>query len=416
VVRELPGGRAVLFTAMLGQSIQSIDVVSLHDGSRKTLVRGGTYGRYLESGHLVYVDRGTLFAVPFDVDHLEIRGTPAPVLNTVAYSPGFGFAQFDVARDGTLVYERTGGSGLTTIAWLHASDEPTTLLNEPAQYQWPRLSPDGRQLAFSLLEGSDFDIWTYDIASRTKTRLTATEADEAVPAWTPDGEFILYQSRAGMFWQRADGAGEPELLLPGVRVPWSFTADSRRLAYHEMSAETGFDLWTVPIEAGPDGLRAGRPELFRSTAVFETYPTFSPDGRWIAYGSNESGVWDVYVRAFPDDDHQVRVSSHGGRIPAWSKGTSELFYETNDHRLMVASYSVQDGVFNAEPARVWSTTQLADTGVLANFDLAPDGKSVVALLSHGAAEQQPARDHVTLLLNFFDELRRVHAAARVDAD
>ena len=142
----------------------------------------------------------------------------------------------------------------------------------------------------------------------------------------------------------------------------------------------------------------GRAHAFYGTNVYETYPRFSPDDRWIAYGSNSSGIWEVYVRAFPDDGHEVRVSTHGGRIPAWARGGGELLYATNDHRLMVASYAVANSRFVPSPPRSWSPVVLADTSVLANFDLAPDGR-VLALLPAGD-EAEPAHDHATLVLNF----------------
>jgi eukaryotic-like serine/threonine-protein kinase len=136
----------------------------------------------------------------------------------------------------------------------------------------------------------------------------------------------------------------------------------------------------VPVESTDAGLRAGDPTPFRRTPAFEVYPSFSPDGRWIAYGSNESGSWEVYVRAFPDDGHQVQLSVRGGRIPAWSRATQELFYETDDHRIMVVDYAVEDDAFVPAVPRAWSPKRLGDTGVIANFDVAGDGRSVAALV------------------------------------
>ncbi|HEX5420827.1 MAG TPA: hypothetical protein VFY39_12575 [Gammaproteobacteria bacterium] len=409
--QRLPGGRAVLFTAMRGAADRRIEAVSLRDGSVRTLVRGGTYGRYLANGDLVYVDRGTLFAVPFDVAHLELRGTPVPVLGSVAYSPTFGYADLAFAGNGTLVYRRGGGSGLTTIAWLDAAGRTVPVLAQPAHYQWPRLSPDGRRLAFSLLGGSDYDIWSYDLESKTKTRLTAAETDEIAPVFTPDGRSILYATADGtMFWQRSDGSRRAEKLLPSTSVPWSFAPDGQRLAYYRMDPKAGFDLWTVPIESGPMGLKAGAPVLFYGTDMFDTYPAFSPDGHWMAYGSNKSGVWEVYVRAFPDTGREVRVSSNGGRIPAWSKSADELLYETEDHRLMAVSYRIMNGVFVPEAPRVWSGVPLADTGVIANFDLAPDGRRVIAMLPAGGVDAQTGRETVTLVSDAFAEFGKVRRA------
>jgi serine/threonine-protein kinase len=406
----LPGAGAVLFTAMAGTGDRDVAVVSLADGAVKTLIRGGTYGRYLANGDLVYVDRGTLFAVPFDAERLEIRGTPVAVLDSVDYSAGFGYAEVDVARNGTLVYRRSEGSGLTTVAWVDGSNRIEPVLAEPAHYLWPRLSPDGTRIAYALLDDSDYDIWSYDVRSAARTRMTMTEGDEVAPLWTVDGSAVVYSGASGLGWQRSDGAGRPALVVSGVAIPWSFSPDGARLAYHRMNAATGFDLWTVPLAAGADGPVAGAEERFYGTDVFDTYPTFSPDGRWIAYGSNESGVWEVYVRAFPDNGRALRVSSNGGRIPAWSKNSAELLYETNDHRLMAAAFRVTNGELVMDAPRVWSTVQLADTGVLANFDVAPDGR-VLALLAAETNEPHASRATVTVLANAFTEFRRVREGA-----
>lgn len=215
----------------------------------------------------------------------------------------------------------------------------------------------------------------------------------------------------GLFAQRVDGASPAERLVSGAGrlIPWSFNADGTRLAYYAFVDDTGADIWTVSIANENGTLRAGQPEIFRRTKAYETYPTFSPDGRWLAYGSNESGSWEVYVRSFPDDGNQVRVSTRGGRVPAWSRTAPEIFYETNDHRLMVASYRVKNGAIEIDPPRSWSERQLADTIVLPAFDLAADGRSVVALLPYG--EHKVARaDHVTVIVNFLDQLRRISPA------
>ena len=174
----LPGGKAVLFTASTTTAAfdaANIEVMSLADHRRKTLVRGGTFGRYLPSGHLVYVNRGTLFAVPFDVDRLEVHGTPAPVLDQVGYNAAQGSAQLDFSQTGTLIYRSGGaGGGLLTVAWLDGAGKAQPLLAKPGNYGRPSLSPDGQRLALEVTEGSGTDIWVYDWQRDTMTRLTFT--------------------------------------------------------------------------------------------------------------------------------------------------------------------------------------------------------------------------------------------------
>src|SRR5260370_41652639 len=164
-----------------------------------------------------------------------------------------------------------------------------------------------------------------------------------------------------------------------------------------MSPVTHFDLWTVALVADKGELRAGKPEPFLRTQSIETYPTFSPDGHWLAYASNQSGPFEVYVRAFPDNGAQVQVSSGGGRIPRWSRRGGDLFYSTDDQRIMVAAYRVNGGSFQADRPRLWSQRRLGDTGVLPDFYVAPDGRRVPALLSSAGPAPQPAPNHRTLM-------------------
>jgi eukaryotic-like serine/threonine-protein kinase len=210
-----------------------------------------------------------------------------------------------------------------------------------------------------------------------------------------------------MFWARADGAGKPQALTQSknAQYPWSFTADGKRLAFQE-DAGTGFVLWTIPLASDGAGLRAGKPEVFLQTTFYQRFPSFSPDGRWLAYSSTESGAFQVYVRAFPDKGGKWQISNGGGLYPVWSRNGRDLFFRTEDSRMMVASYTVKGDSFVADKPRVWSEKQLANIGVTPNYDLAPDGKRIAALMPVESAEAQPAQNHVVFLMNFTDELRR----------
>ena len=407
----LPGGKAVLFTANTtsGYDAAYIEVMSLADHRTKTLVRGGTFGRYLPSGHLVYVNRGTLFAVPFDVERLEVHGTPAPVLDQVGYNPAQGSAQFDFSQTGTLIY-RSGGASveLLTVAWLDGAGKTQPLLDKPGVYGRPGMSPDGQRLALEVTEGSGADIWVYDWRRDTMTRLTFTGGGNA-PLWSPDGRYIAFDTlREGMSVTRSDGAGKPQPLTQSknVQLPWSFTPDGKRLAFMEQGTGT-FHLWTVSLESDSAGLHAGKPEVFLQTQADERYPSFSPDGRWIAYRSDESGTNQVYVRAFPDKGGKWQISNSGGTIPMWSRNGHELFFESLDNHIMVAAYAVKGDSFEADKPRAWSEKQLGSIAVNSrNVDLAPDGKRIVALMPVETAQGQKAQSHVIFLENFFDEVRR----------
>ena len=400
----LPGGRAVLFTAYsaaVGFDQADIEVMSLRDHRRKLLVRGGTFGRYLPSGHLVYVSQGTLFAAPFDLDRLDVQGTPVPVLSDVSYSPTNGSAQLDFSQTGTLVY-RSGGreEGGFTVQWLDAAGKLQPLLAKPDSYARPKLSPDGERLAISMN-----DIWIYEWRRDTMTRLTFRPGS-IYPVWSPDGRYILFEAPGGIYWTRSDGSGKPQQLTQSknAQYPWSFTPDGKRLAYQEINPGIGYDLWTVSLENDASGVRAGKPEVFLQAQFEARHPTFSPDGKWLAYSSNESGRYQVYVRAFPDKGGKWQISNSGGLYPQWSR--NELFFRTVDNQIMVAGFAVKGDSFVADKPRVWSEKKIADIGFLANYDLAADGKRIVALMPVETPPGQQAQNHVIFLENFFDELRR----------
>jgi serine/threonine-protein kinase len=409
----LPGGKAVLFTAgPTGVRFEgaNIEVMSLADHRRKTLVRGGTFGRYLPSGHLIYVNRGTLFAVHFDVDRLEVHGTPSPMLDQVGYSIGNGSAQVDFSQTGTLIYRRGGvaGGGIFTVAWLDGAGKEQPLLPKPGAYGRPSLSPDGQRLALEVTEESGTDIWVYDWQRDTMTRLTFTGTAQS-PLWSLDGRFIVFRAPGeGTSVTRSDGAGKPQPLTESknIQYPWSFTPDGKRLAFIE-SSTGAYHLWTVPLESDSAGLRAGKPEVFLQTQGDQRSPSFSPDGRWLAYSSDESGTSQVYVRAFPDNGGKWQISNGGGAYPMWSRTGRELFFETLDNHIMVASYTEKGDSFVADKPRMWSDKQLGGVSNGArNVDRAPDGKRIVALMPVETAEGQKAQNHVIFLENFFDEVRR----------
>jgi serine/threonine-protein kinase len=405
----LSGGKAVLFTARTrivgGYDEASIEVMSLGDRRiKKTLVPGGTYGRYVPSGHLLYVNRGTLSAVPFDLGALEVRGSPAVVLNQVAYSSA-NDAQFEASRTGSLVYRSGTRSGLVTVQWLESDGKTRALLPTPGDYSRPSLSPEGRRLAMEVGQ----DILVYDLERNQMMHVVFDGKPNQVPIWSPDGRYIVYGGLGGLSWTRANGASKPQQLLLTKHSAWatSFSPNGKRLAYAEVGPDTSLDLWTVPVENDGTGLRAGTPEVFLQTPADERNPIFSPDGKWLAYTSNESGSYQVYVRAFPDTGEKRQISSDGGNYAMWPRSGRELFFESPDRRIMVAGYTVQGDSFMPDKPRLWSEKALANTvNFTKNVDLAPDGKRIVAVMPVEGSETQQSQHHVVFLENFFDELRR----------
>jgi Tol biopolymer transport system component len=253
------------------------------------------------------------------------------------------------------------------------------------------------------------DIYIHDVDRDTTSRLTFS-GNANLPVWTPDGKHLIFQAAASsLFWVRSDGARAAQRLLESSTpvYPWSFSPEGRRLAYHAVSPESGFDLWTLPLDlADPDHPKAGNPELFLRTPANENVPRFSPDGRWIAYRSDESGSTEIYVRPFPASrDGEWQISSGGGLYAFWSSNGRELFYEAADNRIMVMDYTVDGASFVPGKPRVWSDKQLFYPGTL-NLDLAPDGKRFAVFALPEAVPGAKRSVHVTMLLNFFDELKR----------
>ena len=406
----LPGSAAVLFSSSLAGA-ETSEILSLKDGKRKTIARGGTYARYLPDGYLTYVNGGTLFAVAFDPVRQETNGAPVAILDDVAYSPTFGYAQLAFSQNGRVVYQRS--SNQRSIEWLDSSGRTEPLLTQPARYSRPRLSPNGLRVAYSIGDVAGFSSWIFDAVAKKTTRLAVGDGSYAAPVWTPDGRFLVFQGLHGMGWVAADEATHVESLLKtsAIQSPWSFTPDGKLLAYFEFGPSTGIDLWTVPIETVAGKLSAGHPEPFLNTDAAECYPAFSPDGHWLAYSSDESGSWEVYVRPFPAKVPKVQVSNGGGRVPFWSPSGRELYYATDRQRIMRTSYTIRDGAFLPAQPGAWTDRRIAETGVIAGLDLAPDGKRFAVLLPAETPDQQQSPNHVTMLFNFFDEVQhRVNSA------
>jgi Serine/threonine protein kinase len=261
----LAGGKAVLFNASIAYGNYDeagISVVSLKDHSRKTLfAHKGMYPRYLPSGHLVYVTKGALFAMPFNLDRLEAQGA-ATLLQEVSSNPNLGFAQLDFSSTGTLAYRTGLSEGLRTALWLDGAGKTESLGTQPAFYLFPRLSPDGGRLALLVSQGENTDLWIYDLQQGRKTRLTNGLEDTAYPVWSPDGQFVVFHSAQGIYWTRADGAGKPQPLThsKNMQLPTSFTPDGARLLFSELSGARKRD----PNHAGREGIG---PDARRRAAV-----------------------------------------------------------------------------------------------------------------------------------------------------
>jgi Tol biopolymer transport system component len=424
---SLPDGNAVLFAANSSGNwdTANVEVLALKDGALKTgevkiLVRGGYSPHYVPAasggvGHLVYVHEGVLLGVPFDPVKLELRGTPAPLLEDVAANAGTGGGQFDISRTGSLVYlaGKSTTSGVT-LSWMDSSGKMEPLLPKMERYEHPRFSPDGNFLAISMITISKgrYDVYVYDWRHDTMPRLTFNGANNVEAEWSPDGKHLVYDADDGLWWVRADGGGEPQRLLEGKpeinRTVNGISPDGKRVSYSIVGLEGKMDTYTLPLDlSDPEHPKAGKPEVFLRTPAWEGWARFSPDGRWMAYVSDESGTREIYVRPFPGPGGKWQISSGGGAAPVWSRDGRQLFYGNPELKIMVSDYTTKGDSFTYSKPRVWSDTGLnGGNGLNPYFDIAPDGKRFAVIPRADAAQEKQGNLHATFLLNFADEVRR----------
>jgi serine/threonine-protein kinase len=426
----LPGGRAILFTLRPSGAEtwdeSRIVVQSLTTGERKEVIKGGSDARYLSTGHLLYTRGGTILAVGFDVDALEVIGGPVSMIDVVSVAGAIatGAAHFSVSARGTLVYIEPLGSGVTarrTLVWVDRNGRETAIKAPARAFRYPRLSADGLRLA---LDSSDEqrDIWIWNFAGETLTRLTHDPATETYPIWTPDGQRVIFNStsagsagilRGNLYWQAADGTGAAERLVASEnnQAPAAVSPDGTTLLFSEDTTNGNSDLMWLPLQ----GDRRAQPLV--QTPFIERNGAISPDGRWLAYESNESGAFEVYVRPFPNvNEGRWQLSAGGGSAPAWARSGRELFFMTPDgQRLMsipVLDASPGAAFRSGTPARLFDSREYAGPTSQANafgrwYDVAADGRRFLMLKDVSGPEGTPPPQSITVVQNWDQELKRL---------
>ena len=375
----LPGGNGVLFTVSDGSPENNRVAVQSFAADEHRVLLEGTSARYVPTGHLVFARGSSLWTVPFDLDRLELSGTPIPILEGVLVTGG-GASQFTFSNDGSLIYAQGGeatGATQRTLVWVDREGREDPLGLDTGEYGSPRVSPDGMSVALGVRDPDNSDVWMVDVARGTPSRVTTHAAQDGRPLWTPDGDRIVFASdRAGsngLFWRTADGGGNAELLLAidGVdglsASSWSPEGDV--LVFQYVPQGTSFDIAVLSM----DDDRAWEPLI--QTAASEQTPAVSPNGLWMAYTSDETGEREVYVERFPDLGGKQRISTAGGSRPIWSSNGRELFY----FRELGSSSQVWAAPIDSEPTLTPGTPQLLFEGnyfqVGAHpYDLAPDGR------------------------------------------
>ncbi len=394
----LPGGKAAVFSTLTNsgrEEEREIAVVQLETGKWRTLLRGGNYPRYAASGYLLYARATELIAVPFDLKRLDVTGAAVPVLENVrSRASGSGVAFFDLSSAGSLIFVPSDAEAANrSLLWVDRRGQTRPATPAQRAYEHPALSRDGKKVAV-VIHGTDDDIWIGDMEKDAWTRLTF-EADNQEPIWSPDGKRIVFSSnRKGpfnLFAMLPDGSSPPEQLFASEDwiYPNSFSPDGTLVAFSQQT-RAGYDIGLVASGGGP-------PRPFLATSLEELMPRFSPDGKWIAYVSRESGQADVYVRPYPGPGERSLVSSKGGDEPAWSPDGRELFYREAGRMMAVA--------IRAEPQFVAGAPQVLFEGLFepgnefVNFDVAPDGQRFLMVKGPEAAPLQ-----IVVVPDWFDEL------------
>jgi hypothetical protein len=416
----MPDGRTVLFTLASGTHIarwEKAQIVAhtLDSGERKTLVDGGSDGRYLSTGHLVYVLSGVLFAVPFDAARLEVTGPPVPVVEGVRTSTGAqtGAAQYSVATTGSLVYipGRVMASGEPTdLALIDRKGTAQPLKLAPGSYHAPRVSPDGKHVAFGGDDGKEEMIWVYNLAGTSSMRRLTFGGNNRFPVWSADSARVAYQSDrerdVAIFWQRADGAGPAERLTKAEdgtsHIPMSSSPDGKWLLF-SVAKDRTTSLWVLSIQdrkSAPFG-------AVRAEGSFLPSAEFSPDGRWVAYVAHEGGSNEVYVQPFPPTGAKYQISKVGAIHPFWARNGKELFYQTPGQSWFVSVATQPTFTFGNPVPVSRGPTISSGPPVPRNSDIMPDGQRFIAVIPASTSQiGAPPAAQLNVVLNWFEELKQ----------
>ncbi len=422
----LPDGKTVLFTVVrfelsrVNWSQAQIVAYSLETGKRKLLITGGSDGRYVPTGHLVFMREAILWAAPFDLPSLTMTGKAIPILEGVSHGIHFprdrfesGAGHFTFSETGSLAYiaGSTYPKGKNRLVWVDRQGK-VEVISEVGQYWSPRLSPDGSRIAFR-----SEDIWTYELVRHTQSPQTFVGGLHYNPIWTPDGTAVVFSSdREGprnLFWKLIDTGGEAKRLYPSQQRqdPGSWHPDGIRLAFVQENPKkgslenvetwwgfSGGDIWVLSLEDSPSV------EFF----VEGTHPEFSPDGRWLTYVSYESGRSEVYVQPYPGPGRKTRISTSGGTAPVWTKGESELIYRSRLGGMMAVEIDIEGhNLIPDKPVELFKGGGIP-MGLIRSYDVTPDGERF--LTSHGVAsrgKEYYSAKKVKVVLNWFEELKRL---------
>jgi serine/threonine protein kinase len=422
----LPDGKTLLFTVVsaLNSTEQHIAIQSIESGERKVLLKSGIGATYLPTGHLVYAlmnnNNAILLAIPFDLDKLAVTGGSVSILEDFiggAFSDSGTFVYFSLPRIAEQSKGEAAAMGASqsgrTLVWVNRQGKEEPLAAAPNEYGVFRISPNGTRVALTVGASGKEDIWIWDFARGTMTRLTFNEGYDAIPLWTLDGKRIVYSSApegssipTGIYWKAADGTGEAEKIgsEPGKFIyPSSWSKDGKTLVLNESAFVPSIqaDIGMLSME----GDRSRKPLL--QGKHNEKYPKISPDGRWMAYQSDESGKYEVYVHSFPDvNKGRWQVSTNGGNSPLWSPDGREMFYRSGDS-FMAVDVETEPAFRPAKPKVLFKGTYFSRNDFTL-WDISPDGKRFLMINPPGAAPSTAAapQPKINIVLNWLEELKQ----------
>ncbi len=411
----LPDGDTVLFATVISSNWDAAQIVaqSLSTGERTLLIQGGRNAHYLPTGHLIYALGDGLFAMAFDLDTLTVSGGAVPLVQNVMRAANTDSGNYGISANGTLAYvSGTDRAARHSLVWVDR-DGSEELINAPVRnYQYAQLSPDGTRVALDSRDEEN-DIWIFDLARETLQRLTFDPGANRAPVWSPDGKRVASSRAIGsaedIYWQVADGSGmaEPltnnssELGLP--LFPSSFTPDGSAL----LLTAGDDDIWITTI----DGTAATSAPVLNSAAL-EGSPALSPDGRWLAYKSAESGQDEIYVRPFPDTrTGRWQISTNGGSHPDWSPDGSELFYLEGDGggtgAFMAVPIDADTSFMPGTPRQLFAGNFVVIGGQRLVYDVANDGQRFLMIKNVANSDDEDSRSEIVIVENFVKELQRL---------
>ena len=400
----LPGSKAVLFTVKTNSitkfSEAKIAVQRLDGSKKKILIEGGSFAKYIPSGHLLYGQGGSLYAVGFDPDRLELLGSPVRVLDGGMFYEGFGSMILGVSQTGTLAFAPGGPfpQDSNEVVVYDRKGNVRPLIATPGPYASVAVSPDRQRLATYIVAAND-DIWLYDISRELRTRFTFAGGDNWFPQWSPDGKHVVYTAeRQGgapnLFWKPTDGSGTEERLArgPNVQFATSWSTDGKFLAFYQANEAGNSDVWILPM----DGDKTPHP--FLHSAFNEGWPSFSPDGHWLAYESDESGRAEIYAVPYPAGNGKWHISTGGGSYPAWRKNGSEIIYLDDTHNFMGVPITATTTL---QPGSAKKLFQLPDFPLWAP-DVSADGEQIAVALPG----KHLRLTKFVVVVNWFEELKK----------